>query len=180
MSTPREPLMAVWLRERAPGVALMVALAVVLVVIYPEAVDVKLRAAAFVIIVSLGGSFIGVRRYQDRGRAFRREIFRAALDREGGPLPSLTRMDRSRPLLAVASLEGGAFVIIYLVVIGADYEMFVLLVPQVNRGRAPKIVECASISDARARLDELGARVLPQSDFTDRAGVTLFGKDWAD
>ena len=73
-----------------------------------------------------------------------------------------------------------AVVIIYLVVIGADDEMFVLLVARVNRGRAPKIVRCVSISDACARLDELGARVLPQSDFTDRTGVTLFGKDWAD
>lgn len=172
--------MAVWLRERAPGFTLGVILVVVLVLVYPEAIDVKLRAAAFVIIVSLGASFIGVRRYQDRSRASRREIFRAALDREGGPLPALKRVDRSRPLLAVASLEGGAFVVIYLVVIGADDERFVLLVPQVNRGRAPKIVQCVSIPDARDRLDELGARVLPQSDFTDRAGVTLFGKDWAD
>lgn len=168
--------MAVWLRERAPGVALTTAAVILAALLYPGDIELRLRAAAAVVAIAVGGSFVGVRRYRNP----RREIFQAAMDRDGGPLPSLNRVDRSRPLIAVASLEGGASVIIYLVLIGSDDDMFVLLVPQAERGRSPKILKCGSISDARARLDDLGARVLAQSDFTDRAGVLLFGKDWAD
>jgi len=161
-------------------VLLVAVVAAILVVVIPDDFWTKVRAAVFVIVVALIGSFVRVSR---QGRKETAATATAdAIARAVERLPAIAKIDMTRPLLAVerGGVRAGQ---VYLIILPAedDPTREFMIVPAAMRGRGRLRAEgFESAAALRGQLKVRDIGVIPQSDFSDRLGAALFGKDWRD
>lgn len=171
-------IIRVWWRQRAPMVLLVAVVAAILVVVVPDDFWTKVRAAVFVIVVALIGSFVRVPKQGSTGKTAAADAVKRAVDE----LPAIAKIDMTRPLLAVE--RGGARAgQVYLIVLPAegDQTREFVIVPAAMRGRGrlgAEGFESAAALQGQLKVRDIG--VIPQSDFSDRLGAELFGSDWRD
>lgn len=151
-----------------------------LVVLVQEDFWTKVKAAVFVILVTLIGSFVRVPRQgpAETGAMSTADLVERAVEE----LPAIAKIDMARPLLAVerAGMRAGQ---VYLIVLPTedDQSRELVMIPAATRrrgGAGAEGFESAAALRTQLKAREIG--VIPQGDFSDRLGAALFGKDWRD
>lgn len=148
-----------------------------LLIFYDADFQSKAVACAFVIFVAFATSFI---RIPARGTRPRSQTATAedVVDRADQALPARARIDSRRPLLAAKRAADGAPQVILIVFDETAAVEPILMVPWVKRGRGPVSTGYQTYAALREDVAKRELQILAQNDFSDEAGVILFGEEW--